>query len=165
MGVGVRQNFQMLDRLKHYRTRGFRAMSEREALVVEAGYRVTINRIQYNPPGKDDPSQLNAEYVVLENMGGGRVSLEGWTLLDNTTTGQRRHGYKFPEKVSLLPREQVYIFTGSGRDSFVKGTPPRWNLYWGRQSFVWNNEGDKATLLDAEGRSVDSLQVVPLKAD
>ena len=130
-----------------------------------AGYRVTINRIHYNPPGKDDPGRLNEEYIVLENMGDGKVSLAGWTLSDNTPTGKHRHAYKFPRKVSLLPREQAYLYTGKGRDSFVKGKPPRWNLYWGRSSFVWNNEGDTATLLDEKGNVADSLQVVPLKAE
>ncbi len=49
-----------------------------------------------------------------------------------------------------------------GRDA-ADSNPPKWNLFWGRRSFVWNNEGDTATIFDPVGNKVDSLQVVTLK--
>ncbi len=125
--------------------------------------RVIIDHINHNPPGKDTATKLNEEFVVLENERTEKVSL-GWTLTDETATGERGHVYKFPKTVSLSPREKAHVHTGSGKDSFEKGKPPKWNLYWGKRSFVWNNEGDTATLLDPKGEKVDSLQVVPLKA-
>jgi hypothetical protein len=45
-----------------------------------------------------------------------------------------------------------------------KANHQKWNLYWGRHGFVWNNEGDTATLFDHEGNKADSLEVVTLKA-
>lgn len=132
---------------------------------MEPAYRVTINRIHYNPPGKDVPAKLNQEYIIVENKGDEKVSLAGWMLLDKTGTGKRRHVYTFPKNVSILQREQIYLYTGRGKNSFSKGKPPRWNIYWGRRRFVWNNEGDLATLLDNNGNVVDSLQVVPLKPE
>jgi len=126
--------------------------------------RIIIEHINHNPRGKDIPDKLNEEFVVIENEGDETVSLAGWTLKDETTTGDRRHIYKFPQTVSLSSREKAYVHTGPGEDSFEKGKPSKWNLYWGRHSFVWNNEGDTATLFDPEGDKVDSLEVVTLKA-
>ncbi len=131
---------------------------------MKASPRIIIEHINHNPPGKDIPEKLNEEFVVIENEGDETVSLAGWTLKDETTTGDRRHIYKFPQTVSLSSREKAYVHTGPGEDSFEKGKPSKWNLYWGRRSFVWNNEGDTATLFDPEGDKVDSLEVVTLKA-
>ncbi len=89
--------------------------------------------------------------------------MAGWMLMDRTATGKRQHVYTFPNIVSVSPGEQIYVHTGRGKDAFSKGRPPRWLLYWGRRSFVWNNEGDTATLSDNKGNLVDSLEVVPLK--
>ena len=131
---------------------------------MKTSHRVIIEHINHNPPGKDSPDKSNEEFVVLENEGTEKISLGGWTLTDETATGARRHVYTFPRTVSLAPREKAYVHTGQGEDSFEKGNPPKWNLFWGRHSFVWNNEGDTATLFDAERNRVDSLQVVTLKA-
>jgi Lamin Tail Domain len=126
--------------------------------------RIIIGHINHNPNVKDRSDKLNEEFVVLENEGDKKVSLAGWSLMDETATGERRHIYKFPQTVALSPREKAYVHTGPGNDLFEKGNPPRWNLHWGRHSFVWNNEGDTATLFDADGNKVDSLQVVTIKA-
>ena len=131
---------------------------------VKPSYRIIIDHINHNPRGKDTSGKLNEEFVALENEGTEKISLAGWTLTDETATGVRRHVYTFPQMVSLSPREMAYVHTGQGKDSFEKGNPPKWNLFWGRRSFVWNNEGDTATLFDAEGNKVDSLQVVTLNA-
>jgi hypothetical protein len=131
---------------------------------VKPPYRIIIEHINHNRHGKDTPDKLNEEFVVLENEATEKISLADWTLTDETATGARRHVYKFPQVVSLSSREKAYIHTGPGSDSFEKGTPSKWTLHWGRHAFVWNNEGDTATLFDAEGNKVDSLQVVTLKA-
>jgi hypothetical protein len=130
---------------------------------VKPPYRITIEHINHNPRGKDTSDKLNEEFVVLENEGTEKISLAGWTLTDETATGARRHVYKFPQTVSLSSREKAYIRTGPGKDLFEEGKPSKWILHWGRHAFVWNNEGDTATLFDAEGNKVDSLQVVTLK--
>jgi Lamin Tail Domain len=131
---------------------------------VKTTSRVIIEHINHNPSGKDTPDKLNEEFVVLQNDGPEKVSLAGWSITDETATGARKHVYKFPQEVSLSPREKAYVYTGQGKDLFEKGDPSRWKLHWGRHSFVWNNEGDTATLFDDEGTQVDSLQVVTIKA-
>jgi competence protein ComEC len=131
---------------------------------VTSSNRIVIDHINHNPPGKDASEKLNEEFVVFENEGNEKTSLAGWTLTDETATGARRHVYTFPRTVSLSPREKAYVRTGQGEDSFEKGNPPKWNLFWGRRGFVWNNDRDTATLFDSEGNKIDSLQVVTLKA-
>jgi len=42
----------------------------------------------------------------------------------------------------------VKIHTGHGADTAKNG-------YWGQSNYVWNNTGDKATLVRAGGRVVD----------
>ena len=126
--------------------------------------RIIIEHINHNPQGRDASNKLNEAFVVLENAGTEKISLAGWTLTDETATGARRHIYKFPQTVSLSSREKAYVHTGPGEDSFEEGKPSKWILHWGRHAFVWNNEGDTATLFDAGGNKVDSLQVVALKA-
>ena len=135
-----------------------------ETCYVKPSYRIIIDHINHIPHGRDAADRLNEEFVVLENEGDEKISLAGWTLTDETATGARRHVYTFPQIVSLSPREKAYVRTGQGEDSFEKGNPPKWNLFWGRRSFVWNNEGDTATIFDPVGNKVDSLQVVTLKA-
>ena len=131
---------------------------------MKSSNRIIIEHISHNPHGKDASDKLNEEFVVLENEGTEKISLSGWTLTDETATGVRRHVYKFPQTVSISSREKAYVHTGPGEDSFEEGKPSKWILHWGRHAFVWNNEGDTATLFDAEGNKVDSLQVVALKA-
>jgi len=131
---------------------------------VKTSYRIIIEHINHNPHERDAPDKLNEEFVVLENEGTEKISLAGWTLTDETATGARRHIYKFPQTVSLSSREKAYVHTGPGEDSFEEGKPSKWNLHWGRHAFVWNNEGDTATLFDPEGNKVDSLQTATFKA-
>jgi hypothetical protein len=131
---------------------------------VKTSSRVIIEHINHNPAGKDAPDKLNDEFVVLQNEGTEKVSLAGWTLTDETATGARKHLYRFPKGAALLTREKAYVHTGPGEDSFEEGQPSKWILHWGRHAFVWNNEGDTATLWDADGDKVDSLQVVTIKA-
>ncbi|HEV2119985.1 MAG TPA: lamin tail domain-containing protein [Candidatus Bathyarchaeia archaeon] len=126
--------------------------------------RVIIERINHNPTRKDTVDKLNEEFVVLQNEGTEKVSLAGWTLTDETATGARKHVYKFPQGAVLSSREKAYVHTGPGEDSFEEGQTSKWILHWGRHAFVWNNEGDTATLFDADGNKVDSLQVVTIKA-
>jgi len=130
---------------------------------VKPPYRIIIEHINHHPHGKDTSDKLNEEFVVLENEGTEKISLANWTLTDETT-GARPHVYTFPQTVSLSPREKAYIHTGPGEDTFEEGKPSNWILHWGRNAFVWNDEGDTATLFDAQGNKVDSLQVVTLKA-
>jgi Lamin Tail Domain len=101
---------------------------------------VVIHEIYYNSPGKDTGSNasLNAEWVQLHNNSGRPVTLTRWTLRD--TAG---HVFTFGT-YRLLAHASVKIHTG-------KGSSTRANRYWGHSWYIWNNNGDRATLKNASG--------------
>lgn len=100
--------------------------------------RVEIAEIHNDPSGPDkehgEPTQLEREWVEIRNSSSTDVSMGGWTLED--TAG---HEFTFDEEYVLPAGESVKVHTGSGTDS-------QSDRYWGRDAYVWNNEGDTATL-------------------
>lgn len=105
---------------------------------------VVISEIFYNSPGPDHGSNqsLNAEWVKLRNRTGHRVSLSGWTLSDAA-----HHRYPFGN-YSLRAHGTVRIHTGRGLDT-------QRNLFQNRRWYVWNNDGDTATLRGPAGNVRD----------
>lgn len=105
---------------------------------------IKIAKIQFDSPGDDNGSNssLNAEYVVIENTGNGRVTLTDWVLKDRAG-----HRYTFGA-FRLRGDGSVTIHTGSGDDT-------RRHLYWDAGEYVWNNDGDIAILKDENGRRID----------
>jgi hypothetical protein len=103
---------------------------------------VKIKEIYFDPPGSDTRSKLNQEFVVLANNGRRAVRMTGWTLRDTAS-----HVYRF-DTFRLRPGKKVRVHTGSGRDD-------RNDVYWRSGSYIWNNDGDKATLKRSNGTRVD----------
>jgi hypothetical protein len=108
---------------------------------------VKIGFVYYDSPGSDTGSNasLNGEYVKIKNTGTRARVLTGWRLHD-----QQHHRYTFAT-FTLCGGCHVNIHTGSGTNT------PR-NRFWGQSNYVWNNTGDKATLVRAGGRLVDSCK-------
>ena len=105
----------------------------------ESDYRQCIGVLffRYNAEG-NDWYNLNGEYVKFKNSCDFAISMKDWTVKDMAT-----HIYTFPDFV-LTAHQAVTLYTGSGIDSAE-------NLYWGRGSPVWNNDGDTLYLWDFEG--------------
>jgi Lamin Tail Domain len=101
---------------------------------------VVIREIYYNSPGPDRGSNtsLNAEWVKLLNRTGHRITLTHWTLRDRAG-----HVYRFGT-YRLRAHGSVKIHTG-------RGTNTQANRYWGHRWYIWNNNGDRATLKNASG--------------
>jgi hypothetical protein len=101
----------------------------------------------FNPPGNDLPIsniKLNAEYVTVLNASKAAQQLTGWAVKD--TYG---HRYVFPA-FSLRPGKSVRLRTGRGKNTAT-------DVYWGQtETYIWNNDGDTATLLNPKGRAVDT---------
>ena len=57
--------------------------------------------------------------------------------------GQQNHTYTF-KGFTLDAGSSVKVHTGAGNDSMT-------DLYWGRSTPVWNNNGDLAILRNAAG--------------
>ncbi len=102
--------------------------------------RVAIWDIYYNSPGKDTGSNasLNHEWVLLHNTTGRPVTLTGWTLRDTA-----HHVFTFGS-YKLKAHGWVKIRTGHGRSTQA-------SRYWDHSWYIWNNDGDTATLRTADG--------------
>ncbi|KOV58795.1 hypothetical protein ADK64_35650 [Streptomyces sp. MMG1121] len=107
---------------------------------------VYISKVQYDSPGRDDRSNrsLNAEWVDVTNSTRKAVNLDRWTLRDDSG-----HTYTF-RHFSLAPRATVRVHTGIGRNT-------RSDLYQDQRNYVWNNNGDTATLRTDRGRVDDAV--------
>lgn len=90
----------------------------------------------------NDGANLNDEYVVLENAGDETLAIGGWTVSDAAG-----HTYAFPDGATLGAGARLTLHTGSGEDTAR-------HRYWGRESPVWNNDGDTITVRDGSGRLV-----------
>ena len=86
------------------------------------------------------------EMVTVTNAGATAVNLTGWTIADEGA----RNTYTFPVFV-LDAGSNVTVHSGAGNETAS-------DLYWGRSSPVWNNDGDTATLADASGAIVSVLE-------
>src|SRR3954453_8305316 len=106
---------------------------------------VRLGTIQYDSPGSDTRSStsLNAEWVTITNHASTTRTLTGWTLRDASS-----HVYRFPT-FRLAAGSSVRVHTGSG-------TNGAHNLYWRASNYIWNNTGDKATLKNAAGTTLDT---------
>jgi hypothetical protein len=82
------------------------------------------------------------EWVEITNLGKSSQDLSGWSLKD-----EQEHIYVFPEGFRLLPGGLVVVHTGVGNDTET-------DLYMNMGNPIWNNSGDVATLMDADGTVV-----------
>jgi cardiolipin synthase len=111
-------------------------------------HEVLITYIEYDPPGSD----VEGEYVQIENWDGAPVHMTGWTLRDAAD-----HTFTFPT-FTLTTGATVKVWTRSGANT---GT----DLYWGSDVAIWNNRGDTAYLRNAQGNLVDVYYYYPREAE
>jgi Lamin Tail Domain len=118
-----------------------------------AGAEILITFIRYNPPGPDTGSNAsrNGEYVTIHNNARRARELTGWRLHDN-----QHHRFTFPT-FTLCGGCIVRVHTGDGEDGAH-------NLYWGSGNYIWNNTGDRATLVKADGVIRDTCAYSPAPA-
>lgn len=90
----------------------------------------------------NDHENLDDEYVVFRNAGGGSLDLIGWTVRDETG-----HVYRFPDGLVLEPDATVTLYSGAGEDTDAA-------LHWGADGAVWNNDGDTVVVTNASGAVV-----------
>ncbi|MEM7092378.1 MAG: lamin tail domain-containing protein [Actinomycetota bacterium] len=107
---------------------------------------VAITDLLANAPGRDDLNP-NGEWIELVNRGDATIELTGWGLRDEST----RHRYTFPTGFLLGPHDTVRVGSGCESDE----NPEDVDLFWCATDPVWNNAGDTAFLVDADGRFVD----------
>lgn len=98
-----------------------------------------IVSISSNPKGPDEQN-LNGEWVDLVNVSNEPVSLEGWSMRDEST-GNR---FSFPS-AELPAGAELRVYVGSGNNTNSE-------IYWGSDKPVWNNKGDTCYLVDPNGK-------------
>ena len=119
---------------------------------------IRIKRISFDPAGADSGTNrhLNKEFVYLVNTGRTDVQLRGWKVFDRG----REHVFRFGPLL-LGPDQSIHLRTGRGSEGAPVcevGTPcgpARYDFYWDLESYVWNNDGDRATLIRRNGNIVD----------
>lgn len=107
-----------------------------------------VTKVFFDAPGTDNKgsnTSLNAEYVVVKNMTAKAVNLKGWTVRD-----AQAHVFVFPS-FNLPAGGSVALHSGAG-------TANATNLYWRYGNFVWNNDGDTATLKHPSGATVHTCK-------
>ncbi len=120
----------------------------------QAAGSIHLYKIYYDSPGSDtrSNSSLNAEYVQIKNSTSSAVQLKGYMLHDKTG-----YTYTFPS-YRVSAGKTVKVHTGRGSQSAG-------HVYWGRGSYVWNNDRDTATLRTASGAFRDSCSYNSTRAD
>lgn len=131
-----------------------------------AGAAIRIKRINFDPDGADSGTNrhLNKEWIIIKNTGDKMRKLDGWKLHDRG----RDHTYVFGDRsqgddvftdIRLEPRGYIRLHTGKGQDSATASThgdtPMHYDFYLDLDSYVWNNDGDRATLKNPAGEVVD----------
>ena len=104
-------------------------------------YRAAITGIHADATG-DDRRNLNGEYVLVRNTGAAAIKLAGWKLSAGDR-GQRFSLARYPLKKNATVR----IHTG-------RGTTRAGQLFLGSGRPIWNNDGDRATLIDPSNVAV-----------
>jgi len=99
--------------------------------------KITITNASFVAPSPEREN-LNGEWIEISNQGESDENLAGWKLED-----RQNHTYAFPDFI-LKAGASVRIHTGVGSDTSE-------DLYWNRNTAIWNNDGDTATLKDASG--------------
>jgi hypothetical protein len=112
---------------------GQSTVSEDSASVVN----VAIKHVQYDGAGRTEAD----EYVEIANQGEAAVDLSGWQLQSEGTN----QVFTFPEGAVIDAGQSVRVYTNqvnvaTGGFSFGSGRA------------VWNNRGDIAQLIDAQGK-------------
>lgn len=121
------------------------ARDEGRGLWTECGAAAEVEIIDLRPDatGRDDLNP-NDEWIEIANRGDTSVDLTDWGVRDEST----RNRFRFPYGFVLDAGARVRIRSGCGTDA-----PDE--LFWCAENPVWNNMGDTAFLVDAEGRFVD----------
>lgn len=109
-----------------------------------------LKRIRYMSAARDHNrnARLNAQYVVVRNVGRRPVPAKGWTI-----TNRLGHRFHFPERV-VRPGATVTVRLGHGRNRAH-------TVYWRRRSSVWRAHSDRVRLADRQGTVIDTCSWHP----
>lgn len=92
------------------------------------------------------------EYVLLKVLAACNLQdhiLADTTFGDDGKSNLVRHTFWFPDRV-VKKDDRVVIYTKAGKAKLgkTKADHPAHFLYWGLDEAVWNNDGDRAILIE-----------------
>lgn len=103
---------------------------------------IVVVELMANAPGPDNENP-NGEWIELRNDGE-TTDLGEWVVRDEST----RHRYEFPAGYVFETGATLRLFSGCGTETATE-------RYWCKvDDAVWNNGGDTAFVLDANGSTV-----------
>jgi hypothetical protein len=116
--------------------------------------KVSLTYIYFDSPGSDNRSNasLNKEYVRITNNTGAAIQLKGYTLRDKAN-----HVFTF-KPFSLGAHKNVWVHTGKGTDGRNPSGGVGADVYYNSGNYVWNNDGDTATLKTSTGALLDTCK-------
>lgn len=95
----------------------------------------------------DDRENLEGEYVRIANTSGADLNLQGFALTNLGGRTLQLPAITIPEGYTF----QVVSGVGDNGGSLTRP----YKIFWNARGPVWNNDEDKATLLDPQGRWID----------
>ena len=150
----IGEEYTSLTRLdKETEAKGLNEMGTEANFSGQARYRVVLKNT--TRPSSSTASKilqitemdLVNEWVKIKNPGSNTVDMTDWALSDDDD-----NSYTFPDGFTLSPGSTVTVYTRRGIDNYADG-----ELYMDRSSPIWDDEGDCATLEDANGDLVDEM--------
>ena len=127
---------------------------------------IRIKKIAFNPAGADSGTNrhLNQEWIIIKNSGDQTRRVDGWKIHDRSrdhsyVLGDTSQGDDVFTDIRLQPGGYIRLRTGQGQDSATASShgdiPTHYDFYWDLDQYVWNNDGDRATLKNRAGDVVD----------
>lgn len=111
-----------------------------------------ITSFHANAPGNDRENP-NGEYLRVSNVSDHPVDLSSYVMTD-------RSGRRFALPDVVVPVGYT-VKVHSGQGEHQRDTSQQLAVYLGSEGPVWNNDGDRATILDANDRVVDFREHAP----
>ncbi|MDP9466771.1 MAG: lamin tail domain-containing protein [Actinomycetota bacterium] len=112
-----------------------------------ADLRVQVN---WNADG-NDATNVNGEWIKVENRSTYDVPLAGWRVRDSAARGYLQRGFVFPEAAKVKAGSAVYVHVGKGSNTATR-------FYWGLGAPIFENatedptyKGDGGYLFDPQG--------------
>lgn len=104
---------------------------------------VVITEVVYK--GKVKRAQSD-EYVEITNQGSATTEISGWKV---TSAASDRQVFVFPAGTKLSSGQSVRVYTNEVH-------PETGGFSFGSRTAIWNDQGDRGTLFNAEGQEVST---------
>ena len=131
-----------------------RARVARLGLWADDRFQGTLHITSFHANGRgDERENVNAEYLRVANVTGQALSLKGYRIQDISGQTWDLPAITIPAGYSFEIRSGVGTSQGDPSQALV--------VYLGSDRPIWNNDRDRATLLDPTGKVVDARDHEP----